>query len=83
MKEEAIMFSVGVTARVLAIVVEKYAAWLLDKIGDGADLGWNLAEDLRDFAKWLLKWAASLLSGRRMYAHADYDEDYHYRMYNR
>jgi hypothetical protein len=74
--KEVVMFSVGVSARVLAVVVEKYAAWLLDKIGDGAELGWNLVEDLRDFARWLLKWAASLLGGRRAYANNGYDDGY-------
>jgi len=67
------MFSVGVSARVLAVIVEKYAGWLLDKIGEGADLGWNLVEDLRDFARWLLKWAASLLCGRREHVTNGYD----------
>jgi len=81
--KEAIMFSVGVSARVLAVIVEKYGAWLLDKIGEGADLGWNLVEDLREFARWLLKWAANLLCGRRAYANNGYDDSWHAQMHSR
>jgi hypothetical protein len=79
MKKEAVMFAVGVGARVLAVIGERYAGWLLHKIREGQAKGFDFLADLRDFGRWLMEWAASRLSdGRRLVTANDYDEGWHF-----
>jgi len=76
---DCVKFSIGVLARLLAIIGERYAGWLLHKIREGQARGFHFLADLRDFSRWLMEWAASRLSGsRRTLAANDYEEGWHF-----
>jgi hypothetical protein len=77
--KETLTFSVGVVARLVGVIVEKYAGWLLSRIGAGAEYSLDLVQDFRDFVRSMLQWVARQLCGRQVFAHGDYEEDYHYR----
>jgi hypothetical protein len=78
--KETVAFTVGVVARIVSVIVERYAGWLLSKIGDGAEYGLDLVQDFRAFVRSMLHWAASQLCGRRIFAREEYEDDY-YRSY--
>jgi hypothetical protein len=80
---ERLAFSIGIAARLAAVIIEKYAGWLLSKIIDGAEYGTDLVQDFRDFVRSMLQWAAAQLCDRRVFAREEYENDYHYRGYGR
>lgn len=63
--KDTIVFFAGVAVRLVGVIAEQYAAWLLRQIGDGADVGKDLWSDLKAFLRGLLIWAAEWLCGRR------------------
>jgi hypothetical protein len=73
---KSVVFSIGLMARVIGVIVERYAGWLLDKIGDGAENGLDLLWDFQEFCRSLMQWAASVLSGRQVFAPADFEESW-------
>lgn len=66
-------FWIGMLARLVGVIAERYAGWLFGKIGDGAELGLDLLDDIGEFFHSMLQWAASQLCGRRTFG---YDEEW-------
>jgi len=64
---DCVRFSIGVLARLLAVIGERYAGWLLHKISEGQARGCDFLADLRDFGSWLMEWAASRMAGGRRF----------------
>lgn len=69
-----ILFFAGVAVRLVGVVAEHYASWLLRRIGDGAEIGIDILSDLKAFLRALLDWAAEQLRGRRS---LDYEDGWH------
>lgn len=76
--KDVVAFSIGVLARLVGLIAERYAGWLLHKVSEGAELGIDALTDLREFMQWLLHSAASQLSGGRGYAYGDYEDQFGY-----
>lgn len=74
MKQTIVLFA-SVAVRLVGVVAEHYAAWLLRRIGDGAEIGIDMLSDLKAFMQSLLAWAAEQLCGRRS---LDYEESWHH-----
>lgn len=71
--KDTIVFFAGVAVRLVGVIAEHYAAWLLRRIGDGRTFG--MVADLKAFLRGLLAWAAEQLGGHRYLA--DCEDGWH------
>jgi len=56
--KHVLVFAAGVVSHVVSMLAARYAEWLLAKIADGVDSGFDFLEDLPDFGHWLMRGVA-------------------------
>jgi hypothetical protein len=68
----------GLLARFVALVAERFADWLLHQIRDGRDIGADLLSEVWQFWEWFLQILAGQLCGRPAHHFNGYEEEYDY-----
>lgn len=52
---KVLLFAVGTFARLVSIIADLYGDWVLGKIPQGADYGFDWLRDLPLFGEWLVE----------------------------
>jgi hypothetical protein len=74
-------FTIGMLARVLGLIADHFAQWLLHQVSSGGEHGLSFLDDVWEFGQALLRMLAEQFGGRSRPRYAEYGDDLHPGLY--